>query len=467
MKNKIGFKLGLIYLIVIAGTLYVMGLFVLQEFEEIFLQEKRTSLLHQANIAANRAVPFMGENADPDYLDYVARHAGEQMSQRVMVLDRNFEVLADSGGERVGETMHFEGSELAMEGQTYAQPHHFSELGWVYYLTVPVVSGREVAGAVFVSADLDHVYQQLSELRTRIVYVSLLTGGLIFVGSILLLKTITGKIKRLQQGVKKIMAGEYGHRVKMNGRDELAELGQAFDSMSLKIAQEDAIRRQFVANASHELKSPLAGIKALAEAAPRPGDSAEEWEEIRQDISREVERLNRLVEDLLALSRLEKNERAVRLSSNAVGELVSAAVKKVEPLAKPKGIKLEINEKTSDLYWEMDGEMIFRLLYNLLENSIKFSPPQSEVTVSYQKVQEEGTSWLSLQVADQGPGIPMEERENIFQRFYTLDQSRSREQGGTGLGLALVKEIVSLHGGKISVSGSSVFEVLLPEKPDE
>ena len=418
MNNKIGFKLGLIYLIVIAGTLYVMGLFVLQEFEEIFLKEKRTSLLHQANIAANRTVPFMGENADLDYLDYVARNAGEQMSQRVMVLDRNSQVLADSAGTRVGETMHFEGSELAMDGETYAQPHSFYELGWVYYLTVPVVSGREVTGAVFVSAELDHVYQQLNELRDRIVYVSLITGGLIFVGSILLSKTtITGRIKHLHQGVKRIMAGEYGYRVKMNGRDELAELGQAFDSMSQKIDQEDAIRRQFVANASHELKSPLAGIKALAEAAPSPVDSAEEWEEIRQDICHEVERLNRLVEDLLALSRLEKNERAVQLSMTAVGELVSAVVKKVEPLAKPKGIKIEIIEKTNDLYWEMDGEMIFRLLYNLLENGIKFSPPQSEVTVSYQKVREEGINWLFLQVADQGPGIPIEERENIFQRF--------------------------------------------------
>jgi signal transduction histidine kinase len=139
-------------------------------------------------------------------------------------------------------------------------------------------------------------------------------------------------------------------------------------------------------------------------------------------------------------------------------------VKKLEPLARQRDIVLEL-VPGQELYWSMDGDMIFRAMFNLLDNGVKYSPRGATVSIGYHRISEGLIMWVS----DQGLGMKASEREKIFNRFYRLDKARSRETGGSGLGLAIVAEIVNLHGGQVLVDSSpgqgSTFRVILPEKP--
>ncbi|MDW7675573.1 MAG: HAMP domain-containing sensor histidine kinase, partial [Bacillota bacterium] len=324
-----------------------------------------------------------------------------------------------------------------------------------------IASGQQPLGAVFIAADMNIMIAQVTSLRDRLILFGASTGLLIFVLSIFIARYITRPVNKLTQGVQEMTAGNYGAQVNIDSKDEFAALAFAFNEMSNKIAAEDQIRRQFVANASHELKSPLASMKALVEASLNGSLAEEEAKEVLGDINQEVDRLNKLVGDLLLLSRIENNKQEIRIQEVSVGELMYQLTHKLEPLARQKAISLKL-VSDKELYWAMDGEMIFRAVFNLLDNAIKYSLPNTKIELGYESKGQK----LSLWVEDQGIGINESDLKRIFERFYRQDKARSRETGGAGIGLAIVSEIVTLHGGQVTVKSEvgvgSKFNILLP-----
>ncbi|MGF7186731.1 signal transduction histidine kinase [Desulfitispora alkaliphila] len=446
MRINMGFKLGLIYLILIAIAIITLGTLVISYFEETFLEEKRNTLLIHANVVANQSVPYLREG-DYHYLSFIARSTSEQTGFRIIVADKEKNIVADSA---IGlEQKRLDNPQVvnALEGKTSGSPYYFSRVGHVYYLAVPIVSGKEILGIAFISADINNIYQQLSIIRDRFIYFGISVGAVAFIISLMLSKLLTVPLERLGQGVKRMEAGQYGYQVDPKGSFEIKELGRAFNQMSNKIKLEDEIRKQFVANASHELKSPLAAIKALLESVTNRSLKDEEVVELLADLNGEVDRLSKLVEDLLALSQIESGN-MIKLEEVAVGEIVWEAVHRLEPLAQQKRIELRVIGD-SDIYWNLDGKMMLRAIYNILDNGIKYSPTGTEVVFDYGLIEESQSLYFS--VKDRGEGIPLEEREKIFQRFYRIDRARSRDTGGSGLGLALTQEIVNLHKGRIQV----------------
>ena len=245
-------------------------------------------------------------------------------------------------------------------------------------------------------------------------------------------------------------------RIEENNVKELNQLGISYNKMLERLSDAFEIQRQFTANAAHELRTPLALMQVqldLYNSATHPGNDADTLQTIKM-VTEQNDKLNRMVKTLLDMSELQTVGRDDKIILDAIVEEVLADL---EPLAVEKNIKLI--GKCEDATMIGSDILIYRLVYNLVENAIKYNHPLGQVTVTaYQR-----NKHVYLSVEDTGSGIPKELRERVFEPFFRVDKSRSRELGGVGLGLALVREIVRVHNGSICIksgkTGGTIFEV--------
>ena len=245
-------------------------------------------------------------------------------------------------------------------------------------------------------------------------------------------------------------------RIEENNVKELNQLGISYNKMLERLSDAFEIQRQFTANAAHELRTPLALMQVqldLYNSASHPGNDADTLQTIKM-VTEQNDKLNRMVKTLLDMSELQTVGRDDKIILDAIVEEVLADL---EPLAVEKNIKLI--GKCEDATMTGSDILIYRLVYNLVENAIKYNHPLGQVTVTaYQR-----NKHVYLSVEDTGSGIPKELRERVFEPFFRVDKSRSRELGGVGLGLALVREIVRVHNGSICIksgkTGGTIFEV--------
>lgn len=245
-------------------------------------------------------------------------------------------------------------------------------------------------------------------------------------------------------------------RIEENNVKELNQLGISYNKMLERLSEAFEIQRQFTANAAHELRTPLALMQVqldLYNSASHPGNDADTLQTIKM-VTEQNDKLNRMVKTLLDMSELQSVGRDDKIILDAIVEEVLADL---EPLAVEKNIKLI--GKCEDATMTGSDILIYRLVYNLVENAIKYNHPLGQVTVTaYQR-----NKHVYLSVEDTGSGIPKELRERVFEPFFRVDKSRSRELGGVGLGLAFVREIVRVHDGSICIksgkTGGTIFEV--------
>ena len=245
-------------------------------------------------------------------------------------------------------------------------------------------------------------------------------------------------------------------RIEKNNVKELNQLGISYNKMLERLSEAFEIQRQFTANAAHELRTPLALMQVqldLYNSASHPGNDADTLQTIKM-VTEQNDKLNRMVKTLLDMSELQTVGRDDKIILDAIVEEVLADL---EPLAVEKNIKLI--GKCEDATMTGSDILIYRLVYNLVENAIKYNHPLGQVTVTaYQR-----NKHVYLSVEDTGSGIPKELRERVFEPFFRVDKSRSRELGGVGLGLAFVREIVRVHDGSICIksgkTGGTIFEV--------
>lgn len=250
-------------------------------------------------------------------------------------------------------------------------------------------------------------------------------------------------------------------RIEENNIKELNQLGISYNKMLERLSEAFEIQRQFTANAAHELRTPLALMQVqldLYNSASHPGNDADTLQTLKM-VTEQNDKLNRMVKTLLDMSELQTVGRDDKIVLDAIVEEVLADL---EPLAQEKNIKLI--GKCEDATMIGSDILIYRLVYNLVENAIKYNHPLGQVTVTaYQRKKH-----VYLSVEDTGSGIPKELRERVFEPFFRVDKSRSRELGGVGLGLALVREIVRVHDGSICIksgkTGGTIFEVTFAQR---
>ncbi|HEY6017098.1 MAG TPA: HAMP domain-containing sensor histidine kinase [Gaiellaceae bacterium] len=288
--------------------------------------------------------------------------------------------------------------------------------------------------------------------------------GALFLASLAIGWVVGGRVlrpvDRITAAARRIQATNLSERIALEGpQDELKTLADTFDEMLGRLEASFTAQRQFVADASHELRNPLAVIQTNADVALWDEGVPESARTRIEAVRRASERMRKLVDDLLALARLELA--AAQRSEVDLAQLVHEVGDELDPLARAHGLVLE-QDAESGVRVVADRDALKRALANLLDNAFRHSPPGAPVRIT--AARRNGSAVLS--VADRGPGLTAEEQEHVFERFWRSDSARSRESGGVGLGLAIVRRIAESHGGAVAVvsepGDGSTFEILLP-----
>lgn len=332
-------------------------------------------------------------------------------------------------------------------------------------VAVPVRKNSQIAGVVYLSQSLSETEDFLGDITSSLVTLSLIASALIALLSALLARVFTAPLIKLTHAADEIAQGNFNQNVPVHGHDEIATLGEAFNAMIQQLSTLEEKRRMFVSDASHELKTPLATIKLLSESILQTESPDPEMvREFLEDMSSEVDRLTRIVERLLDLTKNDSQKAAAQLETVDLNKLIAKIVKKLLPLAREKRIKLSFSYDKEKEHTQMllDRDKIYEAIYNIVDNSIKYTDREGHVTITL-------TSDIAktvITVEDDGIGIPKEDAALIFDRFYRVDKARARETGGTGLGLSIAQEAVAMHGGHIEViseeGAGSKFIIILP-----
>jgi signal transduction histidine kinase len=288
------------------------------------------------------------------------------------------------------------------------------------------------------SGQIARLYRSLILASLGAVLASIILG-------VLLARTLTRPLREITAATKKVAKGDLEQQVPIRSKDELGELAASFNQMSADLAQSRDLRRQMTADIAHELRTPLTVIlghtEALSDGELPPDPKTFEI------IYDETKRLNRLVEDLRTLSLSDARELHLNLSKTLPGDLLERATAARKPEAKAKDVDLQIEISEDMPLVNVDADRMTQVLVNLLDNALRYTPAGGWIKLSAERSQ----SGVAISVQDSGPGIPPEDLEHLFERFYRGDKSRQREEGGSGLGLAIAKSLVESQGGQIRV----------------
>jgi len=291
--------------------------------------------------------------------------------------------------------------------------------------------------------------------------VALLLAG---VGGYALARKALAPIDTMSHRAERISADRLHERLPVgNPEDELGKLASVFNVMLARLEAGFEQLRRFTADASHELRTPLTAIRSVGEVALQDQKSPPEYRDVIGSMLEEVDRLTRLVENLLALSRADAGHIQLQRADLSLLTLAHEARSLVEVLAEEKQQRIAVDGDDPDLRVSADRLILRQAIVNLLDNAIKYSPVERRIVI---RVRRGGDSQVFLEVIDQGPGIPTEHRSRVFERFYRVDSARTREWGGAGLGLSIVQWAVEAHGGEITLESEEgrgcTFRMSLP-----
>ena len=325
----------------------------------------------------------------------------------------------------------------------------------------PILYRGMTQGAVYLYEYDRQQAEMLRDLQSNLRNISIVVCVAALAFSVLISKAVTRRIAVLLRGIRSVREGEYSHRVTMAGGDELALLAGEFNELTDRLQTTEEVRRRFVSDASHELKTPLASIRLLTDSILQNGDmDPDTAREFVSDIGDEAERLTRITEKLLTLTRMDTAP-----PRNVAPVDVARVIRKVEhmlaPLAAAVDVTVELELETDCVVRSTEDDL-YQIAFNLMENAVKYDLPGGRVRV---ELSAEGDR-VVLRVEDTGVGIPEEDLPKIFDRFYRVDKARSREAGGTGLGLSIVRDAVRQNGGTVEARRrepeGTCFEVRFP-----
>lgn len=370
-------------------------------------------------------------------------------SSRIVVLDAQAKVLYDTSENNniKGKTLVKEEILGAIEGKDVVTTHKEKEIGTVVSAAVSAISNSETVGVVYITNVATATDDFIKNIRWRFYIISIVLCILIGILSAVMADVIVSPIEKLTARLSRAEFETGGELVKFKGSIELESLALAFNNLSGRLEEMEEKRRSFVSNASHELKTPLSSIKLLSESVlSMPEIDQETVREFMTDITGEIDRLNKIIERLLSLTKIDTEAEPLSLKVTDINEMSQRIVKSLTPVAENRGIAIShITE--NEVIGMADREKMWQVVYNITDNAIKYTPEGGKVEVG---VYDDGKD-VRIEVADNGVGIPEKDIDKIFDRFYRVDKARSRESGGTGLGLSIVKELVNMHGGDIFV----------------
>lgn len=332
-------------------------------------------------------------------------------------------------------------------------------------IAVPLVKNGITTGIVYLMQYDTAQGALISALQTNVLRITAaLEAGVILI-SIAFSTLFSRRLRHILHSIRSMRDGDYTHKIQLHGHDEVDLLGQEFNNLAERLEESERRRRQFVSDASHELKTPLASIKLLSDSILQNEMDVSTQREFISDIGREADRLGRLSQKLLTLTKLDSSIEDEREIIDAA-PTVQKVVRMLQPLADLRGISLSLSVADGCTVMTVEDDL-YQIVFNLVENAIKYNHDNGSVHIVLQRSGDD----VMLTVADTGVGISEDAMQHIFERFYRVDKARSRAAGGAGLGLSIVYDMVKRNYGTVSVKagsdGGTVFSVLFPLFPIE
>lgn len=379
---------------------------------------------------------------------------------RVMILDDRAMVIQDSSQTKVGRCIVNDDVLKALSGEvTNVRDGSFIRLA----IPITDYSGTRIRGAVYVFFTVDTVLQSMSLTQGSVVLLQYALGMAVCIGMYVVISFFTKPFKRVLSWMKQVSTGNAEIPEDLMRKDEYGAVVESVQDVTHDLIAIDHSRKEFVSNVSHELKTPLSSIKVLTESLLLQDSLPEEmYKEFLQDINSEIDRQTTIVNDLLTLVRLEEGgENVLNVSSFILNDMTEDILKRLKPLAQEKNVELLL-ESSREVEIEADETKLTLALSNLIQNGIKYNKDGGQVKVHIDSDHMNAV----IKVSDTGIGIDEEHFAKLFQRFYRVDKARDREAGGSGLGLSIVRQIIMLHKGMISVESQlgegSCFTAKLP-----
>ena len=484
-KNHVPFfsslqiKYAMSYLAIFAVVLVLLNTYPVIASQDLLFSSKRESLKSQTAVMASALMEL--ETLSSDQVTRVMNMLDSMGLDRIIVTDPAGMVLYDS--TRPEEPEEPEGQEPpeatppeyryalyqevveALRGYDAFYSRFFQDR-FVSTAASPILYRGVVIGSIYILEIDEAQGALLLSLQQNLRTISLVIAVVTLVMSALFSKMLTARIAALLRAIRIVGEGEYGHRLQPVGRDEMAQLAEEFNQLTDRLQTTEEVRRRFVSDASHELKTPLASIRLLADSILQNEQMDRETvRDFVSDIGSEADRLTRITEHLLALTRLDSLPAGETFPVD-VSAVTGQAAGMLRPVADAAGVEMETSLKPQCVVSCTEDDL-YQICYNLIENAVKYNVPGGQVMIA---VYREGDQVL-LEVSDTGVGIPEADLPKIFNRFYRVDKARSRAAGGTGLGLSIVRDTARRHGGWVTARPNSprgsVFTVSFPQYREE
>ena len=442
----IQFKYLLTYLALIAVVIVVLNTYPVTISRDLVFISKQNTILSQA-LQISTAVEAL-EKMTPETVSQVMSMLETGELSRVAILNMNLDELYSDSNNTAGyeESILFNMMHTATGGVSDEFESFFSDGAFRCYAAVPIVSGGSVIGAVCIYEYDEAEGAIILGLRADLIRISAALSMIAILMSLIFSRTFSSRIRKILDAIVNVREGEYTYRIDVSGHDELAQLSDEFNSLTGRLQHTEELRRRFVADASHELKTPLAAIRLLSDSILQTDNMDDETvKEFVGGIREESERLARTTGQLLDLTKLDNNTTTVRtnVDCGAVGESV---VRTLRPIAEVSRVTVR-TDFDPECHIMASQDELFQIIYNLAENAIKYNYEGGRVAIRIKKQGE----CVNILVEDTGIGIPAQDMPYIFDRFYRVDKSRGRDSGGgTGLGLSIVKSTAERHGGEVT-----------------
>jgi signal transduction histidine kinase len=412
-------------------------------------QQQTDNIVLQTGSVANPNGVLPRAQLDLGYLANSSLALSAQLDTHIRILDVGGIVVVDSAGGTPGQSLAGDALVSQALAGRYASRTDTARRGQVpeMHVAAPMTVDGKLVGVVYVSQPMRDVNAVLLDLRNRWLLSMAIAVVLSGVVGLLLSQAIGRPIRRLTAAAAAVAEGQLAQEVPVQSDDEIGRLSQAFNEMTARLRAAHRMQVDLVADVSHELRTPLTSVKGMVETLR---DGAVEDYQVRdrflETIETETDRLIRLVNDLLLLSRVDSGALNLSREASDLAQLVECAVGQVKRMARAQQVTLQVMTGDRALMAWVDPDRITQVLLNLLDNAVKYSGPGATIVVSVANCPERRAQ---VQVRDKGIGIPAEAMAHIGERFYRVDRARSRGQGGSGLGLAIARGIVEAHGGKL------------------
>lgn len=462
--KSLGFRIWVLLILVSSIPCFIMQDTILKSYEDRAVAWRTAEIQNECTILCNQL-------ASTDYLkNPVSEVINAELSMlssvyggRVMVIDADHRIVKDTFGVETGKTIV---SPDVIKCFTGTGTNYYDAKTGVIEITTPVVqkNGDDtvVRGVVLVSVSTDIINVTMSILEKNTDVVMFMLMLVISVAGAFVASHMAKPFQKIANSIRDITQGYDNDNLNVNTYTDTEVISEAFNQMRSRMKVLDNSRQEFVSNVSHELKTPLTSMKVLADSLlAQDNVPVELYQEFMADIAEEIERENVIINDLLSLVKMDRSSADLNVKAENINEVVERILKRLRPIAAQRNIEL-VFESFRPITAEVDEVKLSLAISNFVENAIKYNKENGWVQVSLNADHK----YFYIKVADSGIGIPQEDLDHIFERFYRVDKSHSKAISGTGLGLAIARNAVIVHRGAVKVHSEegvgTVFTIRIP-----